>query len=277
MTDHRKRELGAFLRARRERLKPQDVGLAAGGGRRRTPGLRREEVAQLSGVGLTWYTWLEQGRDIPSSRQVIEALATALRLDDDDRSHLFELAGLRAAAQRSPGDKLPSLVQRVLDNLMPNPAYVFDQRLDILAWNAAQAKLWLDPAKVEPAERNLLWLIFTDTAVRELLVDWESAARNVLGQFRASAGRNGNDRRFAEIADRLRAVSPDFGKRWDSYPVAEFNVEVNELDHPLVGRIDLDLLHLRLVEHPTLTVVLQTPATAIDSARLATLLDRLDR
>ncbi|TQM79833.1 helix-turn-helix protein [Saccharothrix saharensis] len=274
MTDHRKRELGAFLRARRERLKPQDVGLAPVAGRRRTPGLRREEVAQLSGVGLTWYTWLEQGRDIPSSRQVIEALATALRLDDDDRDHIFELAGLRAAEPRSPDGELPALVQRVLDNLMPNPAYVFDQRLDILAWNRAQALLWLDPGTVEPAERNLLWLIFTDPLVRSLLVDWESAAGSVLGQFRAAAGRSSGDHRYAEIANRLREVSPEFGKRWDSYPVAEFDVEVNRLDHPGVGRIDLDLLHLRLVEHPTLTVVLQTPVGPVDSARIATLLDR---
>ncbi|NUT48568.1 MAG: helix-turn-helix domain-containing protein [Saccharothrix sp.] len=273
MTDHRKRELGAFLRARRERLKPQDVGLVASG-RRRTPGLRREEVAQLSGVGLTWYTWLEQGRDIPSSRQVIEALATALRLDDDDRDHIFELAGLRAAEPRSPDRALPALVQRVLDNLMPNPAYVFDQRLDILAWNAAQAELWMDPGAVDPAERNLLWLIFTDPLVRTLLVDWESAAGSVLGQFRAAAGRNSADHRYAEIADRLRAASPEFGRRWDSYPVAEFDVEVNRLDHPRVGRIDLDLLHLRLVEHPTLTVVLQTPVGPVDSARLADLVDR---
>lgn len=266
----RQRELAAFLRSRRSRLKPMDVGLPEGSGRRRTPGLRREEVAQLSGVGLTWYTWLEQGRDIPASRQVVLALSRALRLSDDDRRHLFVLADLSPPPQGEPGRVDPA-VQRMLDCLVPHPAYLLDERFDLVAWNAAQAALWLDPAVVPPAERNLVWLLFTDPGVRRLLVDWSGAARSLLGQFRAAAGQNAGDLRFAELADGLRRASPEFAEWWDGYPVAEFDVGVNRLDHPLAGRLDLDLLHLRLIEHPTLTVVLQTPVGPADAAALARL------
>lgn len=269
--DRRRRELAAFLRARREQLQPQDVGLPTGVSRRRTPGLRREEVSQLSGVGLTWYTWLEQARDIPTSRQVIAALASALRMDADDRKHLYTLAGFSAPQSPSDTGGVADAVRRMLGNLVPNPAYVIDERFDILAWNEAQAALWLDLATVPADDRNLLWLMFTDQFVRDLLVDWAGSAQRLLGQFRAAAGQ-GDDSRFVEVADRLRARGGEFAEWWDSYPVAEFDVEVNVLDHPEAGRINLDLLHMRLVEHPTLTVVLQTPVGPADAERLAVLL-----
>lgn len=264
----RRRELAAFLRARRAQIKPADVGLPAGVNRRRTPGLRREELAQLSGVGLTWYTWLEQGRAIPASRQVIEALAKALRLDDDHRRHLFVLANLPPPPVSS-GDKATlATLRRTLDSLLPNPAYVIDHRFDIVAWNAAQVALWMDPGGVPEDDRNLVVLLFTDPLVRTLLVDWKETARMVVAQFRAAAGQYPADPRFDQVVARLSADSAEFRGWWESYPVAEFDIAVNRLDHPRCGRLELDLLHLRLVEQPQLTVVLQTPVSERDSERL---------
>lgn len=270
--EQRRTELAAFLRARRAQLKPVDVGLPEGLGRRRTPGLRREEVCQLSGVGLTWYTWLEQGREITTSAQVIEALAVALRLDPDERRHLFALAGMAIPVPEADGVQSTEVIQRILDSLKPNPAYVLDERFDILAWNRSQSALWMDPGTVAAESRNLVWLMFTVASARELVVDWEGGARMLLAQFRAAAGRHAEDRRFAELAKGLSEASPEFAEWWDSYPVAEFDVGINQLNHPVVGRLDLHLVHLRLVENPALTVVLQTPVTDIDAKRLAGLL-----
>jgi MmyB-like transcription regulator ligand binding domain/Helix-turn-helix domain len=272
--NHQRRELAMFLRARRAQLKPHEVGLPEGVGRRRTPGLRREEVSQLSGIGLTWYTWLEQGRDIHISEQVVKALVTTLRLSPDDRSHLYALAGIRQTDPRAADDEVSDAVRRMLGSVAPNPAYVINDRFDLLAWNRAQSALWLDPATVPAAERNLLWLMFTEPTVRGLVRDWQAGARALLAQFRAAAGQHADDPRYAELADRLRAMSPEFADWWETYPVANFDIEINNLNHPIVGGIQLDLMHLRLDEHPTLTVVLQTPTTAEDAARLAALVSR---
>jgi transcriptional regulator with XRE-family HTH domain len=263
----RRRELAAFLRARRARVKPADVGLPEGVSRRRTPGLRREELAQVSGVGLTWYTWLEQGRDIPASRQIIDALANALRMDEDERRHLFTLADLPLPPVGEVNTP-PAPLRRMLNNLSPNPGYVIDERFDILAWNAAQAALWIDFANVPADRRNLVWLMFTDASVRTLLLDWASTARMVVAQFRASAGKHPEDTGFDRLAGELADRSEEFRQTWETYSVAEFDVAVNHLDHPICGRLDLDLFHLRVAEHPTLTVVMQTPVTAADADRL---------
>jgi transcriptional regulator with XRE-family HTH domain len=266
--DARRRELAAFLRARRANIKPTDVGLPEGIKRRRTPGLRREELAQLSGVGLTWYTWLEQARDIPASPQVVQALASALRLDDDERRHLFTLAGLPVRLPAAEPGQAPPTVQRMLDSLMPNPAYVIDQRFDIVAWNAAQAGLWLDPGRVPPADRNLVWLMFHDPAVRTLLEDWSGTARTVVAQFRAAAGQFPDDPRFEELSARLSEHSAEFAQWWNAYSVAEFDVSVNRLKHPVCGPLDLDLFHLRVIEYPNLTIVLQTPVGDEDARQV---------
>jgi hypothetical protein len=269
----RRRELAAFLRARRSQVKPADVGLPEGVNRRRTPGLRREEIAQLAGVGLTWYTWLEQARDIPASRQIIDALATALRMGDDERRHLLTLAGLPLPQAPADLNTPPSALQRMVDNLAPNPAYVIDQRFDFVAWNAAQVALWLDPASVPPSERNLVWLFFTDPTVRTLLRDWADSARTIVAQFRAVAGKFPDDPTFTTLAQSLADRSPEFAQWWDAYSVAEFDLTVNHLDHPAAGPINLDLFHLRVAEYPNLTVVLQTPSTPDDAATLRKLRD----
>src|SRR5436305_1482699 len=181
--DHRRAELAAFLRSRRERIPPEQAGLPPGH-RRRTPGLRREEVAQLSAVGVTWYTWLEQGRPINASAQVLEAVARTLRLDDSERSHLFTLAGVPDTTSRPVEVCEPAMRELVLA-LDPYPAFVVTPRYDILAWNRAEAALKGDYSTLPERFRNVMWLLFTQPAWRELLVDQQDVAY-VVARFRGA-------------------------------------------------------------------------------------------
>jgi transcriptional regulator with XRE-family HTH domain len=187
-TDLRRRELAAFLRSRRERIGPEQVGLPPTR-RRRTPGLRREEVAQLAGVGVTWYTWLEQGRDINPSAQVLDAVARTLRLDTHERSHLFTLAGLPDTAIATIAlecDALCPTAQLLLDQLEPFPACVVNARWDLLAFNRAYASIF-DGLETMPIEdRNCLWLAFTDPSWRAAIVDWEEGVARLVAQYRAA-------------------------------------------------------------------------------------------
>jgi len=269
----RRAQLAAFLRARRARLQPTDVGLPPGSapGLRRTPGLRREEVAQLSGVGVTWYTWLEQGRDISASAQVIDALARALALTADEHQHLRALAGLPGPERpAAAAEELPRL-QRLVDAAAPNIACVYDRHFDYLAWNTPYARIRHDPAQVPSGRRNLLWMMFTDAANRARLVRWELAARTVLGQFRAAAGQRPGDPRFAEIVTALSEASPEFREWWAEYPVRTFRPATIRIRHPQAGPITLEIFQFRLVEQPGLLMVMQTPASAEDLARITAL------
>lgn len=266
----RRRELAAFLRAQRARLHPADVGLPAGTAQRRTPGLRREEVAQLSGVGLTWYTWLEQGRQIPASAQVVDALARALRLDPDRHRHLRALADLPPPETQT--EAVPERrLRRLVDGAAPAPAAVYDAHYDYLAWNRPYALVRHDPGAVPEARRNLLWLLFTDPAIRASMPGWEPAARAVLSQFRAAAGQRA-DARFAELVAALGDASPEFHGWWAEYPVRDFRPATIAVDHARVGRIALELFQLHPVERPDLLLVIQLPATEADRERIRTLL-----
>jgi transcriptional regulator with XRE-family HTH domain len=267
----RRAQLGQFLRARRARLRPADVGLRDEG-RRRTPGLRREEVAQLSGVGVTWYTWLEQGRNIAPSAQVVDALARALLLDEDQHRHLRELADLATGGPAADtGPALPRL-QRLVDAALPSPASVYDAHFDYVVWNRAYTLIRHDPAALPDGRRNLLWMMFTDTTNRSRMAHWEPAARAVLSQFRAAVGRRPDDPRYAEIIAGLSAASPEFRDWWAQYPVRSFRPAVIGIDHPAAGRIGLELYQLRPVEHPDLLLVVQVPATDRDARRVADLI-----
>jgi transcriptional regulator with XRE-family HTH domain len=259
----RRAELGAFLRARRAAVKPADVGLAQSSGRRRTPGLRREEVAQLSGVSIAWYTWLEQGRVLVTSAQIIDAVARTLRLDDEAYRHVRHLSGLPLPLPPVSA-AAPEPVQRMVVNLMPNPAYVIDRRFDFHTWNRAYTAVWRDPGHLPEDRRNLLWLFFTDKGLRELVGNWESRARALIAQFRATAGRYPDDARLQRITADLNETSPEFGKWWADYTVGGFTDPDHVIIHPVAGRITFDLSQLRLVQHPALTLVLQTPRTTDD-------------
>jgi len=268
-------ELAAFLRARRARLQPADVGLPADAlpGRRRTPGLRREEVAELSGVGLTWYTWLEQGRDIPASAQVVEALARALRLGADDHRHLMDLAGLRPPPPVNAAEaEAVARLQRLVDAATPNIASVYDVHFDYLAWNAPYRLVRHDPGTLPAGRRNLLWMMFTDAENRARMTTWDRAARVLLSQFRAAVSRRPGDPRFAELVTVLTEVSPQFRAWWDEYPVRYFRPAKIRIAHPQAGRITLEMFQLRLEEDPGQLMVMQIPADADSRARIASLL-----
>jgi transcriptional regulator with XRE-family HTH domain len=270
----RRTELAAFLRACRARLTPADVELPPGSaaGRRRTQGLRREEVAELSGVGLTWYTWLEQGRDISTSAQVVDALARALLLTADQHRHLRELAGLPPPEPlEAAGDLLPRL-QRLVDAAAPSPASVYDEHFDYLVWNEPYVRVRHDPSTMAAGRCNMLWMMFTDPGNRARMVRWEPAARAVLSQFRAAAGRRPGDPRFAELVTALTEASPQFRDWWAQYPVRSFRPATIAVDHPEAGLIELEMFQLRLVDQPSLIMVTQVPASETDLARVRSLL-----
>ena len=270
----RRTELSAFLRSCRVRLTPGDVGLPDGSasGRRRTPGLRREEVAQLSGVSVTWYTWLEQGRDISASAQVIDALARVLLLSGDQHRHLRELAGLPPPeTSASAGGTLPRL-QRLADAQAPSLASIYDEHFDYLVWNEPYARVRYDPGTLPASRRNMLWMMFTDPGNRARMVRWELAARAVLSQFRAQAGRSPGDPRFAELEAALTEASPQFRDWWAEYPVRYFRPATISVNHPQAGPIQLEMFQLRLVDQPRLTMVIQVPASETSLDRVRSLL-----
>ncbi|MDC0710557.1 helix-turn-helix transcriptional regulator [Stigmatella sp. ncwal1] len=253
-------ELARFLRSRRERVRPADVGLPAGS-RRRTPGLRREEVAQLADVGVSWYTWLEQGRDIHVSEPLLERLARALRLTPTERAHLFELAhGRPAALPVSSPATVRGVLQRILD-AHPFPALVSTRRWDVLAWNAAAAILYGDFGRFPAGRRNGLWLMFMDPERRARMPSWEADARRTVAGFRLDAARAANRREFDALAAELARVSPEFARFWGEHDVAESPAGSKVLVHPDVGELEFEhvTLHYAEPEGHVLRVSLYTP------------------
>jgi transcriptional regulator with XRE-family HTH domain len=267
-------ELAAFLRAQRARLRPADVGLPEDPrpGLRRTPGLRREEVAEIAGVSVTWYTWLEQGRNISASEQVIDAVARALRLGPDQRRHVRGLAGLSTAVRETPVDDVLPRLQRLVDAASPSIASVYDRHFDYVVWNTPYRLIRHDPAALPDGRRNLLWMMFGDQGSRARLVRWEPAARAVLSQFRAAAGQRPGDPRFAELVAGLTVISPEFREWWPEYAIRDFRPATIAVDHAEAGVIELEMFQLRPVEHPDMLLVLQVPANGDSRQRVSSLL-----
>jgi transcriptional regulator with XRE-family HTH domain len=274
MAADQRAELAAFLKAHRARLSPQSVGLVGDlePGRRRTPGLRREEVAELAGVSLTWYTWLEQGRRIAASPQVLDSLARALRLSVAEHRHLRRLAGLADPLEIRAADV--ARLQRLVDEMTPNLAVVHDGRFDFVVWNEAYARIRTDPAELPSGRRNLMWWMFTDSRNRAMMPRWESAARAILGQFRVVVGRSPADSYLASIVAGLNEASSEFRAWWQEYPVRDFRAATIRVVHPEVGELNLTVYQLRPAENPELLLVLQVPTSAGDRDRIAGLLGR---
>jgi transcriptional regulator with XRE-family HTH domain len=244
------RELADLLRSRRGRLQPGDVGLPAGA-RRRTRGLRREEVAQLAAISTTYYTFLEQGRDVNPSRQVLDALARALRLSPAERAHLHELAhGHQPPAARQADEVLAPAVAALVDRLNPHPTYVTGRRFDVLAANRAARALWTDWPALPPQERNMLWWTFTDPAARSILVEWETEASALLARFRAAADRHPDEPEFANLIQRLQAASAEARAWWPRHDVVALSSGIKRLHHPLRGDLDLQHVVLQLADDP---------------------------
>jgi transcriptional regulator with XRE-family HTH domain len=270
----RRAELAHFLRGRRAAIKPEDVGLP-NGGRRRTPGLRREEVAQLAGVGATWYTWLEQGRDVRASLDVLEALARALRLTQAERTHLVLLGrGEEPPPCKTPAERASPTLRRLIENLGANPAYIIGRRWDYLAWNDAATVLLGDFGSVPRGQRNHAWLTFADPARRELFTDWERSSRLLVAKFRADSARHLGDPEFESLISALLGFSPEFARAWERHEVSHTGEGRKELRHPVAGT----MVFSHAVFHPGEAVeqrlVLYTPLPEHETpAKLAGLLD----
>jgi transcriptional regulator with XRE-family HTH domain len=254
----RRRELGDFVRAQREKLSPVSIGLSAAG-RRRTPGLRREEVAQLAGLSATWYTWIEQGRDVSMSPVSLGRLATALGLGRAERAYLFELAGKR---DPDPGggdaDDLPPAVLSAVAAVR-SPAYLLDRYWNARAWNAAAERLfvgWLD----QPGERNLLRFIFLTPSARSLIRGWEERARRVTAEFRAHSGAYLNDRSVVRLIDELKGQSAEFARFWDQHGVLGREGGERTFDHPTEGFLSYVQVTFDLAGHPDVKLTILVEA-----------------
>lgn len=256
----RRKELGALLRARREQVDRADYGLPPGT-RGRRKGLRREEVSYLSGVSVTWYTWLEQGRDINPSRQVLDAIARCLRLTVPEHNYLLGLAGLVPAppGAESAVQTAPAHVQRFLDALAGHPAYALAPDWGITGWNRAYEALYPNVASASPEQRNLLWLVFTDPGVRDLLDDWEVTSRRFLAEFRAEAGPRLGDPRYLDLIARLIDTSPEFRAGWQDHDIRGFQSRERIFHHPRAGRLVFEQHQLRPSDRPDIQLVVYTP------------------
>jgi transcriptional regulator with XRE-family HTH domain len=267
--------MGQFLTAHRRHLVRAHLGVPPITGRT-TCGLRREEVAYLAGVSVTWYTWLEQGRDVTPSRQVLDSLARTLQLSQAEHVYLLSLAGYSApwtAEDASPGTAPPH-VQRLLDALGESPALAIGPDWAILAWNAAYACLYPNVATVAAADRNFLWLLFTDPYLRELMPDWEFTGTYNVASFRAEAGTRLGEPRFFDLVDRLLKTSDAFRAAWQSYDIEVLRSRERLFRHPGVGDLHVVQHSLSYPGDPGLQVVIFTPIPATGTAeRLRHLLD----
>jgi transcriptional regulator with XRE-family HTH domain len=263
--------LGAYLKDRRAKLDPAALGFSLA--RRRTPGLRREEVAQRANVSATWYTWLEQGRGGAPSADVLDRIGRALMLTDVEREHLFLLALRRPPEVRyQVVEGVTPRLQRVLDSLEFSPALVKTSMWDIVAWNRAATAVLADYEKLAPKERNILRLMFCNTEVRAAQPDWEGAARFVVAAFRAEATRAGAAANVKALVDDLCRVSPEFATMWSDNDVRSYGEGTKQLRHPTAGLIALEYSAFAVDGRPDLGMVVYNPATPADAARIRSLL-----
>jgi transcriptional regulator with XRE-family HTH domain len=263
----RRRELADFLRSRRERIAPEEVGMPPAP-RRRTPGLRREEVATLAGVGVTWYTWLEQGRDINASPQVLDAVARTLMLDPHERGHLFRLAEVPDHSPQADCQVLSPTIQVLLDKLDPYPAAVRNSRQDTLGFNGSYERLTGSLAGVPFEDRNTLWRAFTSPSVRAAMVDWEDATRRLVAEYRAAMAEHVAEPAWKCLVARLLETSPEFAAVWDRHEVAAPENRTKRWLHPQVGLLRLNYTHLWLGQRLNCRMTTYTPADEQTAVRL---------
>ncbi|AKG36796.1 helix-turn-helix transcriptional regulator [Paenibacillus durus] len=259
----RHKELADFLQTRRKRLSPQEAGLRSDSTRRRTPGLRREEVAALSGISLTWYTSLEQGREIRVSEQVLESLSRTLKLDKDERSYLFALAG-----QWLPGDPesdagsneaISPATKLILDELHRFPAYIVGRRWNIVAWNRIAAEVFGYSDDMNDRERNVVWRMFMMEEYRQLFVDWENIAKGQLAQFRSFYGKFADDPWYNNLVEQLLKSSKEFEMWWPQHEVIHSPEGRKELHHPRLGVLSMDYSSFSLAEDHSMIMTVFTP------------------
>jgi transcriptional regulator with XRE-family HTH domain len=256
--DIRRRELAAFLRSRRERITPEQLGLPIAG-RRRTPGLRREEVAQLAGVGVTWYTWLEQGRDINASEQVLQAVASTLRLDPYERAHLFTLAGMPEPVAEKECKAVTPEIHAMLDKLEPYPAAVYNARTDILAYNRTYDWL-MDIDRLPFEERNSMLQCFTNPEWRARLVDWADNVPRTVAELRAMMAEHVSEPAWKHLVKRLRRESPEFEALWRKHDVRPMRNLAKRIRHPEAGLMSFNFTHMWFGRHSETRMTTYVPA-----------------
>lgn len=267
----RRAELASFLRSRRERITPHDVGMP-GGARRRTPGLRREEVAQLAGVGVTWYTWLEQGRPINASAQVLGAVARTLRLDEAECEHLYRLADVtQPATAVAERDTAPNDLRAILDSLEPLPAALINYRSDVLGWNHTYATIFTELVSSPPELRNSFWFMFVTPRGREMLVNLDEQAHRAVATFRYRYTQHLGDPEWRSFVDRLCAASPMFAEMWATHDVAPPGPCDKRFRLPDVGEIALRTTNLDVADLPGVRLVVYNPVDEVSRERIARL------
>ncbi|MEU6038983.1 helix-turn-helix transcriptional regulator [Actinomadura sp. NPDC047616] len=271
------RELAAFLRTRRERLAPSDVGLPESRRPRRTPGLRREEVAELAGVSVDYVVRLEQGRGLRPSASVLDALARALRLSDDERSYLFDLAGQRPSVRPPRLVRPPASLARLVDDLSPLPAMLLDHRFDIIAWNREMSALMLDFGELPDEHRNAMWLCVMHPALRGFFRDRDLVLREGIADLRAACAAHPDDTALTGLVASLTAGSEEFARLW-----AQRDVKVNgrghkRLAHPDAGPLTIEFEVLSPLQEPHHRLVIYRAADPASQAALDALIGRATR
>ena len=266
MADPRRTELADFLRSRRERITPEDVGLPAGG-RRRTPGLRREEIALLAGVGVTWYTWLEQGRPINVSVQVLEAIARTMQMDAQERWHLFELAGVTLVPPAAQAAHPPRQLQGILDQLDPFPAVVLSNRYDILGYNRAYNWMAGDLDSLEPGELNQLWLFFTSPHWQGMCLCREQAAGHLVASMRMAMAQHLDDPLWQSLVTRLREASQEFDTIWRRHDVVDQTMPAKDF-RSLAGELHLEATRMTIGQDGLNRMMVYSPRDEETATRL---------
>ena len=272
--EDRRKDLAQFLKDRRARIAPAAAGLAVGT-RRRARGLLREEVAMMAGVGVTWYTWLEQARPVKPSVRVVGSIARALRLDEAERAHLFRLArpDLEPAPATQLATRISQTLQRTMEALSPNPAYATNAVWDVIGWNKAATCVFSDFERIEAERRNLLYLLFCDPDWRILFQDWETISASAVAQFRAGTARLGSDARFRQLVSTLERDSASFRAHWRKRDVHQSAPRSKVLTHSNAGRLDLEYATFQPDGDGDVRLTIYTPADAESARRIAMLVE----
>jgi transcriptional regulator with XRE-family HTH domain len=265
--EQRRVELGDFLKARRAQLSPEDFGMPPGS-RRRTPGLRREEVALLAGVGVTWYTWLEQGRQINASAQVLDAVARTLRLDQAERWHLYRLAEATPLKTECTPSVIPETIREIVDSLEPLPASLVNSRYDVLYSNDASEELFWDWHTMPCVHRNTLWCCLTEPTARDNFPQYESHVRYLVARMRAAYGNHVGDPDWEEDIRRLSSISREFADLWALHEVASWESRTLTYRHPKAGEVRLVVSELDVPDVPEARIVVYTPCDEQTRARM---------